>query len=184
MEKNTSSESIITTPRLQREVLSMKYIQDIFKELTDEVTKYIRVPTPKKIEEEEQRVLSSQEKMKEWILMNLIVTDTEGNFIWACGIINLSSTTPEIGLRIKESARGKWYGKEMVGWLINRLETHKEFEYIVYHVHKDNIGSRKIAESFGGVLQLNTEGEENIFIQEKFDHSSTYPVVEYRIYKK
>ena len=65
MEKNTSSESIITTPRLQREVLSMKYIQDIFKELTDEVTKYIRVPTPKKIEEEEQRVLSSQEKMKE-----------------------------------------------------------------------------------------------------------------------
>ena len=65
MENINTNEPLITTPRLRRELLSMKYIQDIYKELTDEVTKYLRVPTPKNIEEEEQRVISSQEKMKQ-----------------------------------------------------------------------------------------------------------------------
>ena len=65
MENINNQEPLISTPRLHRELLSMKYIQDIFQELTDEVTKYLRVPTPKKIEEEEERVISSQEKMKQ-----------------------------------------------------------------------------------------------------------------------
>jgi hypothetical protein len=55
----------ITTQRLQLESLSMKYIQEIFKELTDEVTKYLRATTPKYIEEEEKRILETQEKYKQ-----------------------------------------------------------------------------------------------------------------------
>lgn len=61
MEKSTTIQEI-STPNLQWELLSKKYIQEIFKELTDEVTKYLRVATPQKIEEEEQWIIRSKEK--------------------------------------------------------------------------------------------------------------------------
>lgn len=180
--KNTAPE--MNTPRLHWELLSKKYIQEIFQELTDEVTKYLRVATPKKIEEEEEWILRSQEKFAKWIQMNLIVTDTEGNFVWTCGIMDLETSTPELWLRIKASAQGKWYGKEMVGALINRLQTHKKIDYIIYRAHTENLGSRKIAEHFGGELQLDETGKEKITVQNKLDNSANLEIVEYRIYKK
>ena len=173
----------ISTPRLQLELVSMKYVEEIFKEFTDEVTKTLRASTPKKIEEEAERVIRSQEKYKQWTDMNLVVTDTQGNFIWWCGIMHVNTPTPEIWLRIKQSERRKWYGKEMVWALIKRLETYKDFEYIVYRAQKGNMGTRKIVESFGWILQLNAEGKENIFMEPKFDNSSSFECVEYRIYK-
>lgn len=182
--KNKTNNISITTPRLQLELLSMKYIQEIFKEFTDEVTKTLRASTPKRIEEEEERVNKSEEKYKKWTDMNLVVTDTQGNFIWCCGVMHVNTNTPEIWLRIKQSERGKWYGKEMVWALIKRVETHKDVEYIVYKAHKDNIGTRKIVESFGWVLQLNEKGKEHVFMEPKFDNSSSSETVEYRIYKR
>lgn len=63
--KNRTQENIhLTTEKLQRELLSRKYIQEIFKELTDEVTKYLRVPTPKNIEQEEEWIKKSKETYK------------------------------------------------------------------------------------------------------------------------
>lgn len=99
-------------------------------------------------------------------------------------MIDLNTPVPEVGLRIKQSARGKGYGKEMVDTLIKWLENHRTFEYISYKVHIDNIGSRKIAERFGAVLQLDDTGKEKVFTDQKFDRSSSLPTVEYRIYKK
>ncbi|HMS91076.1 MAG TPA: GNAT family N-acetyltransferase [Candidatus Absconditabacterales bacterium] len=183
MEKSTTIQEIIT-PNLQWELLSKKYIQEIFKELTDEVTKYLRVATPQKIEEEEQWIIRSKEKFDQGLQMNFIVTDTEGDFIGTCGIMDLNTPTPELGLWIKKSARGKGYGKEMIGSLINRLQTHKKIDYIIYRAHTENLGSRKIAEHFGGEIQLDEEGKEKIFIEHKFDNSSSFEIVEYRIYKK
>lgn len=174
----------ISTPNLHWELLSKKYVQEIFKEFTDEVTKYLRASTPKAIEEEEEWIVKSQEKYKQWTAMGLLVTDTEGEFIWCCEIMGLTTNTPELGLWLKASARWKWYGKEMIGALIQRLENHKKFDYIIYRACKDNVGSRKIAESFDWVLQLNAEGKENIFLEDKFNKSSSFEAVEYRIYPK
>jgi hypothetical protein len=64
MEHTEKLDIQITTERLQRELLSMKYIQEIFKEFTDEVTKYLRASTPKTIEDEEKWVLTTEEKHK------------------------------------------------------------------------------------------------------------------------
>lgn len=97
----------IQTERLQRELLSMKYIQEIFNELTDEVTKYLRVTTPKKIEQEEEWIIKSKETYEKGENINFIVTDTAGDFIGTCGVTELNTSTPEVGLRLKESARGK-----------------------------------------------------------------------------
>jgi len=37
--------------------------------------------------------------------------------------------------------------------LIDRANDNLEFDYMIYPVDKDNIPSRKIAESFGGVVE-------------------------------
>ncbi len=171
------------TQRLIIERLSLKYIEEIFKEFTDEVTQYLRASTPKNIQEEIDRVERSKEKSKKWIEMNFTVSDKQWDFIWCCGVMQLDTVTPEIGLWMKQSARGKGYGKEMVRTLIDRMVRTRDFEYIIYRVHIDNIWSRKIVEHLGWVIQLNDQGEENVFQEEKFDHSSSFPVVEYRIYK-
>ncbi|MEI7919167.1 MAG: hypothetical protein WCH65_02970 [bacterium] len=96
MENREKQNILFSTETLQREELSMKYVQEIFKELTDEVTKYLRVPTPKKIEQEEDRIRNSKEKHLAGGKMNFIVTDTQGDFIGTCGVENLDTKTPEL----------------------------------------------------------------------------------------
>lgn len=137
--KNSEKKEIqISTERLHLEVLSMKYVQEIFKEFTDEVTKTLRSSTPKAIEEEEERVRRSAEKFKQGTEVNFTVADKEGNFIGCCGIMHLHTRTPELGLRLKQSVRGQGYGKEMIGALIKRIQEHREFDYIVYRAKTDN----------------------------------------------
>lgn len=89
MEKTKKQNILFTTERLQREELSMKYIKEIFKEFTDEVTKYLRVPTPKNIEQEESRIHDSREKNLTGSAMQFVVTDKKGDFIGTCGVGNL-----------------------------------------------------------------------------------------------
>lgn len=72
----------------------------------------------------------------------------------------------------------------MIAGLINRLQAHKKFDYIVYRAHVENVATHKIATSFGGELQRDEQGNIKIFIEYKFDNSSSFEAVEYRIYKK
>jgi len=178
------STNIIETQRIKRELLSMKYIEEIYKEFTDNVTKTLRTSTPKSLEDEKNRVIRSQAQYDEWTSMELVVTDKEDNFIWCCSIMRLDTSTPEVWLRLKQSARGQWYGKEMIDGLIQRIEKNKTFDYIVYRAKTDNIATRKIAESFGWILQIDEQGKEKIFIENKYDNTSSFEAVEYRIYKK
>ena len=78
MENIENKEIQISTERLQRETVSMKYIQEIFKEFTDDVTKRLRASTPKAIEEEYARVERSIEKLKQWTDVNFTVVDKQG----------------------------------------------------------------------------------------------------------
>ncbi len=64
------------------------------------------------------------------------------------------------------------------------MQEYKDFDYIIYRAKVDNIGTRKIAEKFGGILQYDEDDKEKIFIEEKFDKSDSFEAVEYRIYKK
>lgn len=98
--------------------------------------------------------------------------------------MDLNTRTPEVGLRLKQSARGKGYGKEMITTVIKRLEDNKDFDYIIYDAHVDNVATRKIAERLGGILQVDEDGKEKVFTEWKIDKSSSFSAVQYRIYKK
>ncbi len=81
MENIATNDIRFSTEKLNRELLSMKYVEEIFKELTDEVTKYLRVSTPTDIQQEKDRIIKSKETYEKGENINFIVTDKTGDFI-------------------------------------------------------------------------------------------------------
>ena len=149
----SENKSFIQTERLLVEHLNKKYVNDIFHEKNNpEVNEYLSNQTAKTIED-----------LAEWMdgvikyngnggIIQFQVSKIENQeFIWMCAVKKTDTIHPEIWLRIKQSARWKWYGKEMVSSLLYRIKKYMPYEYIIYETFEDNIWSKKIIESLGWV---------------------------------
>jgi len=77
----------------------------------------------------------------------VILDKNTQEFFGCVGLHIKNPVAPELGIRIKKSAFGKKIGREAVAGLTNRARENLDFEYLFYPVDRDNIGSRKIAES-------------------------------------
>ena len=65
---------------------------------------------------------------------------------------DLSFLLSEPGIWLKKDAHGKRYGREAIRIVSNRAVDNLDFDYLVYPVDRDNIPSRKIPESMGGLV--------------------------------
>lgn len=168
-------EETITTERLLLVALSDKYVEHIFKEFTPEITTYMFPATPKEISETQAYIDTMQPQLQAGEEFPVVILHKEtGEFLGGAGAHKLHTKTPELGIWIKKSAHGNKYGQEAIAGLKKWIDTTTPYLYIVYPVDKQNIGSRKIAESLGGIV------------------SATYPkktmsgkildIIEYRIY--
>lgn len=148
------TKEVIITERLKLVALSEEYVQDIFENLTDEITTYMNPSSPKRIEETQAYIFSQLPKMQRGEELAMVILDKEtGEFLGGGGAHNLNSDIPELGIWIKKSAHGHGYGKEAVTALKQWLDEHIVYTYIKYPVDKKNTPSRKIAESLGGVIE-------------------------------
>jgi len=73
-------------------------------------------------------------------------------FVGLVAIHHLKSNTPELGIWIREDIHGQGYGAEAVSTLKDWASLHFEPEYFIYPVASENLPSRRIAESLGGVV--------------------------------
>lgn len=123
----------------------------MFNELTDEITKYMAIYSPKSIDEEEDFVNRSLERIKQGTDLTVVILDKNTKeYLGGAGIRHIDTKTPELGIWTKKSAHGKKIGREAVTGLKKWAEDNLNFDYLVYPVHKENVPSRKIAESLGG----------------------------------
>lgn len=144
-------DQVIETERLFLIPVSEKYARNMLEELTDEITQYMSFYSPKTIEEEYEFIKSSREKMEQG--MDFIVTildKTSKEFLGGAGIHMINTSTPELGIWTKKSAHGKKIGREAIAGLKKWADENLDYEYLVYPADKNNISSRKIAESLGG----------------------------------
>lgn len=149
---NLSNVSILTK-RLKIIPTNELYAQKIFDELTPTVATYLSFDPSGKIEDTLIFIRTSQEKIIKGVDMPVVVLDKNtGEFIGCSGLHKLDTKKPELGIWIKQSAQKKGYGKEIIQGLIDWAEEHLDFEYLIYPVVKDNLPSRKLIESLGGVL--------------------------------
>ena len=69
-----TQEVLFSSQNLDWHHLSMIYVEEIYKELTDNVTKYLRVPTPQTIQQEIDRINDSAKAFSRGTQINFILT--------------------------------------------------------------------------------------------------------------
>lgn len=175
----------IETERLLLVPITMHYAEEIFKEFTPEITRYMWPKPAKDISETKKFIQDSIETMNAWKNYQTVILDKITKEFLGCAWLHLDNAkTPELGIRIKKSAFGKKIGKEAVTWLEARSQKNMDFDYLFYPVDKDNIPSRKIAESLWWIVQKDEQGNEIVTTKETLDVGRKIHCVEYRIPKK
>ncbi|MBI4100302.1 GNAT family N-acetyltransferase [Candidatus Microgenomates bacterium] len=156
--------------------ISRNFADQIFQEFTDEITVFMYPKSPATIEETYDFIDKALQSMQNDQELQMVVIDKQtGEFLGCAGLHSINSETPELGIWIKKSAHGQKYGREAVTALVNWARENLNYKYLKYPVDKNNIASRKIPESLGGVVEdeyIKTTPE-----GKKLDE------VEYRIYR-
>jgi [ribosomal protein S5]-alanine N-acetyltransferase len=166
----------IITERLKVVPLSLEYAQEIFNEFTEEISTFLHPKPPEVFEDTINYIKSQIPKIENGDELPVVILKKDsGEFLGCGGIHKLKSDSPELGIWIKKSAHGHHYGREAVTGLKEWAEKHLSYEYLTYPVDKQNISSRKIAESLGGTVRAEYK---------KVNMSgNTLDEVEYWIYK-
>ena len=150
---NFSSVSI-SGDRITLVPISLEYSAIIFKEFTDEITRYMVPATPSNIKEVDIFIQSSIRNIEKNIDLTLtILKKGDDEFLGICGLHGkLDPDEPTLGIWLKKSAHGYKYGQEAIQVLADWARQNIIFEHMVYPCDKDNIASRKIAESLNGTI--------------------------------
>jgi len=138
--------------------ISLRFVDDIYREFTEEITEYMIPSPPNSIEESVEFIKRSKRGMSESHEIVLAILSKSGEFLGCAGFHGRGKcNTPEYGVWLKKSAHGKGYGKSAICALHKWARSHIDFDYAIYPVDKANITSRKIPESLGGKITAEAE---------------------------
>lgn len=165
------------TERLKLIPISMDFAQIIFENFTPEVTQYMWPSSPKEISETEAFIDDMLNRIRKGEEICLVIMNKKNNeFLGIVGMHKANTSMPELGIWLKKAAHRNKYGLEAVTALKKWAEQHLDYQYLVYPVDKQNIASRKISETLGGVVEAE--------YQKRSMSGRLLDEVEYRIYKK
>ncbi|OGP21485.1 MAG: hypothetical protein A2054_00815 [Deltaproteobacteria bacterium GWA2_55_10] len=141
-------ERIILSP------ISSEHARDIFCEFTEEITRYMMPKPLGSMSDACEFIEKSRKNMEAGTeLVFAIVRIDSGKFLGVCALHgNEDHQTPELGVWVRKSEHGNGFGMESVRCLAEWTRENLVFSYMTYPVDRDNIPSRKIAESLGGVV--------------------------------
>ncbi len=74
-----------------------------------------------------------------------------GQFLGLVGLHRAQTTTPELGVWIREDCHGQGYGRESVTAVVAWASSCFKPASFIYPVAEQNVASRRIAESLGGI---------------------------------
>jgi [ribosomal protein S5]-alanine N-acetyltransferase len=142
----------IAGDRIQLVAISDVFEQDIFKEFTNEIARYMFPSPAQDIEEIQNFIVKSRDGMQLGNNLQLVIlSKILGEFLGCCGLHGEGKTrTPELGIWIKKSAHGNVYGREAIETLVNWSKRNIDLDYFIYPVDRQNIASRRIPEFLGG----------------------------------
>ena len=141
----------IETKRLLLVPINLIYQNDIFKEFSLEVARFLTPQPTGNIENTIYFINDSREKTSQGSQIQLVALNKDTKEFLACvGLHEINTKTPELGLWFKKSAWGLGYGKESMLALKQWADKNLDYDYINYPVYKENTPSRKIAEFLGG----------------------------------
>jgi [ribosomal protein S5]-alanine N-acetyltransferase len=145
----------IETDRLMLVPVSLDHVDDIMRELTEDITKYMAFYPPKSREDEVDYVNGVIEKMKRGsdLVLSILHKETR-EYLGSVGLHKINTKAPELGIWVKAGSHGKKIGRESVSGVRTWADANLDFDFLVYPVDRNNIPSRKIPESLGGIVVL------------------------------
>jgi len=153
----------LTSSRLHYEPIGSMYLVDVFQHFTPEVARYTFPQPTGNMHDTRAFIDRAAAQMREGTDWQVVVLQRDTHeFVGCAGLHHLDTPYPEPGLWLRESMWGQGYGTEIVQTLIRFANTHVQYEYLHYPVCEDNIGSRKIAEKCGGILQPGVREVQNM----------------------
>ncbi len=144
---------VIETDRLVLKPISPDYIDSIYNEFTADIATYMYPRPAEKRMETEAFVGAAHEENEDGTSLTMVITEQEtGDFLGCVGLHKLTTSRPEFGIWVKQSAHAHGYGREAVRALKHWADRHIDYEYLIYPVDSRNISSRKIPESLGACI--------------------------------
>lgn len=166
------SKLTLQTERLTIKAISLKYKGDILREFDENIALYM---SPKPSDNVAQFINQAIKDTKKGNKIYLVIlTKHTKEFLGICGIHEIKTKTPELGIWIKKSSHGHKYGQEAIIACKKYLDENVDFEYIKYPVDERNTASRKIPELFGAKVEDSYEETSN--------SGKKLKILEYRIY--
>ena len=144
----------LDTQRVSLRPISMGYAQDIFREFTSRIARYMSPKSPERIEETHNFIGSALTALNSGEGLPLVILERNtGEFLGCCGLNGEGNPQrPELSIWIKWSAHGNGYGKEAIVALKRWVDTNLSYEYMTYPVDRLNNASRRIPEALGGSI--------------------------------
>jgi len=147
-------ELAIEAARVRLVAISEAYTEEIFRNFTADITRYM-MPAPATDIADTRAFISSALRGLDRAddLQFVICARPDGEFLGVCGLHGtVRPVVPELGIWLKARAHGNRYGREAIAALRDWARQNLEFSRLIYPVDRRNIPSRKIAEALGGTI--------------------------------
>ncbi len=144
---------VLLAPRLTLHLFSASDADEAYSCITPSLTRYMRwepAANPDEFAKIWQTWIQNFADKKELVFT---IREKKTNlFLGLVGLHDLRTSTPELGIWIREDCHSKGFGREAVTCLYAWASATFDYSRFVYPVAEDNHPSRRIAESLGGVV--------------------------------
>lgn len=145
------SHVVLETNRLRLEPISERWAEEIFREFTADITRYMLASPAEEITETLVFIVAARKAMCDGTdLVPVILHRESGEFLGCCGLHKVHTSAPEFGIWLKKGAHGNKYGQEAIAALKEWGCANLTVSHFIYPVDRRNCASRKVALSLGG----------------------------------
>lgn len=138
----------IRTQRLIIKPYQPAFLEDYYREFTQEITKY-QYPDPfPDLETANQALSGFAREMERDEMLELVILSREGEFLGSVEVFGLKGETPELGLWLKSAAQGAGYGYEALRAVLDYLNGLNKYRHYIYEADLRNAPSLRLAEKF------------------------------------
>ncbi|WP_167954782.1 GNAT family N-acetyltransferase [Anaerosporobacter faecicola] len=159
----------LKTERLIIQPFDYEYLEQYYREFTDEITKYQYPDRFNNIEEAKNLVSEFVEEMKQGNMLELVILTSDGEFLGSMEAFGIREETPEVGLWLKQSIHKLGYGYEALKALIDDLSARETYRYFTYEADVRNEQSIHLVEKFAheklGCEEIVTESGKKLKLQ-------------------
>lgn len=143
---------VIDAARIELRTLSAEYTEEIYREFTPEITRYMMAAPPDGIGDTVAFIQGAWSALERSEDFHFVICRRSGaEFLGVCGLHGRAAL-PELGIWLKKSAHGQGYGFEATAALKAWAEYCIEFDSLVYPVDRRNLPSQRVAEKLGGKI--------------------------------